>query len=121
MSSMQSGWTPSTRPRPSPGTAFGQGCTIDLTDATYYVGHVSITHREDGQGIPRWLDAIFAALERNSTHIGDVLRLPQDETMELGGRSRFNFRSSIMPMASCISYIIPQVHKGEALFCELIS
>jgi KUP system potassium uptake protein len=65
-------------------TALGHGCTIDLTDVTYYVGHVSITHREDGKGIPRWLEAIFGALERNSIHVGDVLRLPQDKTVELG-------------------------------------
>jgi KUP system potassium uptake protein len=65
-------------------TALGHGCTIDLNDVTYYIGHATIAHREDGQGLPHWREAIFAALERNSIHVGDVLRLPPDKTVELG-------------------------------------
>ena len=65
-------------------TALGHGCTIDLKDVTYYVGHATIGHREDGKGLPRWQEAVFAALERNSIHVGDVLRLPPDKTVELG-------------------------------------
>ncbi len=60
------------------------GCGADMTDVTFYVGHSTVTHRDDGQGIPRWQEAIYAMLERNSTHVGDFLRLPQDRTVELG-------------------------------------
>ena len=64
--------------------AAGQGCALDFEDATYYVGHATIMHRDDGQGMSRWLEAIYAAMERNSSHVGDVLRLPPDATVELG-------------------------------------
>ena len=60
------------------------GCQADMSDVTYYVGHSTVTHRDDGKGLPRWRQAIYAALERNSTHVGDFLRLPQDKTVELG-------------------------------------
>jgi hypothetical protein len=29
------------------------GCTIDLADVTYFVGHETVTRREDGRGLPR--------------------------------------------------------------------
>ncbi len=60
------------------------GCGADVSDITYYVGHQSVTHRRDGRGLPRWQEAIYAALERNSLHVGDFLSLPQDKTVELG-------------------------------------
>jgi KUP system potassium uptake protein len=65
-------------------TAKEHDCKIDLSDVTYYVGHGSIMHRDDGKGIPRWQEALYAAMERNSTHVGDVLRLPQEQTVEIG-------------------------------------
>ncbi len=65
-------------------TAPDHGCGIDLTDIIYYVGHASIGHRDDGKGMPHWQEALYAAMERNSTHVGDVLRLPQDRTVEIG-------------------------------------
>jgi KUP system potassium uptake protein len=36
------------------------GCTIDLADVTYFVGHETVTRREDGRGLPRWQEALFA-------------------------------------------------------------
>jgi len=65
-------------------TAKLHGCGIDLRDVTYYVGHETIVHRDDRKGLPRWLEAPYAAMERNSSHVGDVLRLPQDQTAEIG-------------------------------------
>ncbi len=64
--------------------AADHGCDLGLDDATYYVGHATIMHRDDGQGMPRWLELLYAAMERNASHVGDVLRLPPDETVELG-------------------------------------
>jgi KUP system potassium uptake protein len=60
------------------------GCDVDLGDVTYYVGHASIMHRDKGPAMPRWQEALYAAMERNSTHVGDVLRLPQEQTVEIG-------------------------------------
>ena len=61
-----------------------QGYKVDLSDITYYVGHASIIPREDNRGFSRWVEAIYAALERNSSHVGDVLHLPQEQTVEIG-------------------------------------
>ncbi len=60
------------------------GCGAGMEDVTYYVGHATVVHRDDGKGLPHWQEAIYAALERNSTHVADFLRLPQEQTMELG-------------------------------------
>jgi KUP system potassium uptake protein len=65
-------------------TAKEHGCDIDLSDVTYYVGHASIMHREDGKGIPYWQETLYAMLERNSSHVGDILRLPPELTVEIG-------------------------------------
>src|SRR5579864_6190476 len=60
------------------------GCAIDLADATYYVGHETITPRGDAKALPRWLEAFFAAMQRNSTHLTDYFRLPPDAVVEIG-------------------------------------
>jgi hypothetical protein len=36
------------------------GRTIDLEDVTYYVGHATVIHRDDGMGLPAWQEAFFA-------------------------------------------------------------
>jgi KUP system potassium uptake protein len=60
------------------------GCTIDLSDVTYYVGHETVVRREDGKGLPAWQEVLFAAMERNSAHLSDVFRLPNDNVVEIG-------------------------------------
>jgi KUP system potassium uptake protein len=60
------------------------GCTIDLSDVTYYVGLESIVAREDGGGLPRWLVTLFALMLRNAPHVTDVFNFPRDRVMELG-------------------------------------
>jgi len=54
-----------------------QGCALQLDDVTYYVGHETIVHREDGKVWPNG-EALFAAMERNSVHVSDFFRLPSD-------------------------------------------
>jgi KUP system potassium uptake protein len=60
------------------------GCTIDLSGVTYYVGLESIVARDDGNGLQRWLVAIFAAMQRNAAHDTDVFNFPRDRVMEIG-------------------------------------
>jgi KUP system potassium uptake protein len=60
------------------------GCDIDLTDVTYYVGHETIIPREDAGGEPRWLVAMFATMQRNALHVSDYLKLPPDGVVEIG-------------------------------------
>ena len=61
-----------------------KGCTIDLSDVTYYVGLETIIPREDGKGLPRWLVVFFAVLHRNAAHLTDVFNFPRDRVMEIG-------------------------------------
>jgi KUP system potassium uptake protein len=61
-----------------------KGVEIDLDDVTFYVGHETIVPREDGGGLPRWQEALFAAMERNAARISDVLKLPHDQVVEIG-------------------------------------
>ncbi|MGH6680640.1 MAG: KUP/HAK/KT family potassium transporter [Bradyrhizobium sp.] len=51
---------------------------------TYYVGHETVIGREDGKGLPGWQEQIFAAMERNSQHVSDFFRLPNDQVVEIG-------------------------------------
>jgi KUP system potassium uptake protein len=60
------------------------GCSLKLDDVTYYVGHETVIHREDGKGLPRVVESVFAYLQRNSTHVSDYFRLPADSVVELG-------------------------------------
>jgi KUP system potassium uptake protein len=60
------------------------GCTIDLADVTYFVGHETVTRREDGGGLPRWQEALFAFMERNAAHLTDFFNLPGDQVVEIG-------------------------------------
>ena len=61
-----------------------RGCNIDLDDITYYVGHETVISRVDGKGQPRWLETLFAFMQRNSSHLTDYFRLPSDAVVEIG-------------------------------------
>jgi KUP system potassium uptake protein len=64
--------------------AHERGCTIDLTDVTYYVGHETVVPRGDAKGLPRWVEALFAFMQRNASHLTDYFRLPPDQVVEIG-------------------------------------
>jgi KUP system potassium uptake protein len=64
--------------------AHGRGCTIDLDDVTYYVGHETVISRSEGRGLPHLLEVLFAAMQRNSAHVSEYFRLPPDATVEIG-------------------------------------
>jgi KUP system potassium uptake protein len=61
-----------------------QGCTIDLADVTYFVGHETVIRRDDGKGMPLWQEAAFAVMERNASHVTDYYKLPGDQVVEIG-------------------------------------
>jgi KUP system potassium uptake protein len=60
------------------------GCTVDLADVTYYVGHETVVSREDGMGLPAWQEKFFAVMERNAVHVSDFFSLPNDQVVEIG-------------------------------------
>jgi len=61
-----------------------RGCTIDLSDVTYYVGHETVTPREDVTALPRWIEGLFAFMQRNASHLTDYFRLPPEQVVEVG-------------------------------------
>jgi KUP system potassium uptake protein len=65
-------------------TAHAGGCGVDLSDVTYYIGHETVVPSEGDKGLPRWLEALFAAMQRNSAHVSDYLKLPRDSVVEIG-------------------------------------
>jgi len=65
-------------------TAYAGGCGIDLSDVTYYIGHETIVPSDDEKRVPRWLEALFAAMQRNSAHVSDYFKLPRDAVVEIG-------------------------------------
>jgi len=65
-------------------TAHTGGCGIDLADVTYYVGHETVVPSDDAKGLPRWLEALYAAMQRNSAHVSDYFKLPRDAVVEIG-------------------------------------
>jgi KUP system potassium uptake protein len=60
------------------------GCKLKVDDVTYYVGHETVIRRDDGKGLPRVVETMFAFLQRNSMHVSDYFRLPADSVVELG-------------------------------------
>jgi KUP system potassium uptake protein len=62
----------------------GEGCPLDPSDLTYYVGHETVKHRGDGLGIPLWQELLFAFLLRNSAHVTDFFGLPSSGVVEIG-------------------------------------
>jgi KUP system potassium uptake protein len=65
-------------------SAHREGCGIDPADLTYFVGHETVVSREDGGGLPHWVEASFAFMQRNSLHVSDYFRLPAETVVELG-------------------------------------
>jgi KUP system potassium uptake protein len=61
-----------------------RGCPLESDDVTYYVGHETIVPREDGKGLAKWEEALFAAMERNAMHVSDFFKLPRDSVVEIG-------------------------------------
>jgi KUP system potassium uptake protein len=64
--------------------AHDRGCTISLDDLVYYVGHETIVHREHGEALPVWQEALFAAMLRNTSHVTEYFRLPSRQVVEIG-------------------------------------
>jgi KUP system potassium uptake protein len=61
-----------------------RGCAIDLSDVTYYVGHETVVPADNEKALPRWVEALFAFMQRNSAHLTDYFKLPVDAVVEIG-------------------------------------
>ncbi len=65
-------------------TAHAGGCGLDLSDVTYYVGHETVVPSDDAKRLPRWVEALYALMQRNSAHVSDYFKLPRDAVVEIG-------------------------------------
>ena len=61
-----------------------QNHSLNLGDVVYYVGHGTIVPRDDGRGMPKWQEALYIVMERNSVHVSDFFRLPSDSVVVIG-------------------------------------
>src|SRR5271165_490555 len=66
--------------------ACAQNGSLNLSDVVYYVGHGTIVPRDDARGLAKWQQALYIAMERNSVHVSDFFRLPDDNVVLIGRR-----------------------------------
>jgi K+ transporter len=64
--------------------AHERGCAIDISDITYYAGHETVVPGEDEKALPRWVEALFAFMQRNSAHLTEYFKLPVEAVVEIG-------------------------------------
>jgi KUP system potassium uptake protein len=63
----------------------GKEPRIDLSDVVYYIGTETVVPSKDRKtAMPRWQEAIFAAMDRNAAHLSDFLQLPPEQVVEIG-------------------------------------
>ncbi|MBV8392404.1 MAG: KUP/HAK/KT family potassium transporter, partial [Alphaproteobacteria bacterium] len=67
--------------------AHAQGCTVDLSQVVYYVGHNRVLRAEHSR-LPRWQQVLFTLMERNAAHASDVFGLPGEQVVEIGRQIR---------------------------------
>jgi len=58
--------------------------SLKLGEVVYYVGHGTIVTRDDTRGLAKWQDDLYIAMERNSVHVNDFFRLPNDSVVLIG-------------------------------------
>jgi KUP system potassium uptake protein len=66
--------------------ACAQNCSLDLNDVVYYVGHGTIVTGDKARGWAKCQQGLYIAMERNSVHVSDFFRLPDDNVVLIGRR-----------------------------------
>ena len=66
--------------------ACAQNCSLNLSDVVYYVGHGTIVTGDKARGWAKFQQALYIAMERNSVHVSDFFRLPDDNVVLIGRR-----------------------------------
>jgi KUP system potassium uptake protein len=58
---------------------------IDLSDVVYYIGtETAVPSKNRKQALPRWQEAIFAAMDRNEAQITEFVQLPAEQVVQIG-------------------------------------
>ena len=60
------------------------GCPIETHELSYFIGMEEIVPRNDGRGLPRWIEAMFSVLLRNSVRVTEYLHVPADHVVDIG-------------------------------------
>ena len=61
-----------------------QNCALNLSDVVYYVGHGTIVTGDKARGWAKCQQGLYIAMERNSVHVSDFFRLPDDNVVLIG-------------------------------------
>lgn len=65
-----------------------RGLSVNLSDATYYIGRQTLIPSRREGGMVGWRDRLFSFMARNATDPTDYYHIPSDQTVELGLRVR---------------------------------
>jgi KUP system potassium uptake protein len=63
-----------------------QNRSLNLDDVVYYVGHGTIVPSDEARGLAKFQQSLYIAMERNSVHVADFFRLPNDNVVLIGRR-----------------------------------
>jgi KUP system potassium uptake protein len=64
--------------------AQSRGYPVDPFNVTYFIGRETVVAREDGEGLPRFVETMFAFLLHNSSEAIEYFHLPRDMVVEIG-------------------------------------
>jgi KUP system potassium uptake protein len=61
-----------------------RGYPVDRSKVTWFIGRETIVRREDGKGLPWFIETVASFLSRNSSEAVEYFRLPRDDVVEIG-------------------------------------
>ena len=61
-----------------------RGYPVDPSKVTWFIGRETIVRREDGKGLPWFIEIVASFLARNSSEAVEYFRLPRDDVVEIG-------------------------------------
>jgi KUP system potassium uptake protein len=61
-----------------------RGYPVDPSKVTWFIGRETIVRREDGKGLPWFVETVASFLARNSSEAVEYFRLPRDDVVEIG-------------------------------------
>ena len=64
---------------------------IDLSDVVYFIGTETVVPSKDRKtAMPRWQEAIFAALDRNAAHLATSCNCRRNRSSKSAGKFQFD-------------------------------
>ncbi len=58
--------------------------------------------RVDDRALPKWLEELFALMQRNSIHVSDFFRLPADDVVEIGRQVSYGAAQLRQPVRAAV-------------------